>query len=80
MPRYIREAEPPCNECKAFTAAGKRGMQQFVDGKSYFVTGECVNPDSKLNKRSLAGAYTASVNAMHHKVAVVDRLNCFQRA
>ncbi len=79
MTRSNHEAEPPCNECKAFAAAGKRGMQQFADGKSYFVTGACKNAESPLYGRDLAGAHTASTNAVHHRVAnMTARLTCFQ--
>jgi hypothetical protein len=78
MSRYVREAEPLCKDCKAFVAAEKREMRQFPDGKFYLVTGRCGSNESQLKDKDVAGAFTASTNAVHHRVATLAaRLTCF---
>lgn len=80
MRGQIKEDEPLCKDCKAFVAAGKRGMLQFPDGRFYLVTGRCGSEQSQLNGKDLAGAFTASTNAVHHKlVNITTRITCFVR-
>lgn len=79
--RYMRsqrqEAERPCEQCRFYQRSGKRELTLFNDGKNYMTTGSCTNPDSPLNTRKLTGSFTASVNAMHHRLTNFLRMVCF---
>jgi len=72
-----QEAERPCEQCRFYQRSGKRELTLFNDGKNYMTTGNCTNPDSPLNTRKLTGSFTASVNAMHHRLVNYIRMTCF---
>lgn len=74
-----RETDYPCNECRFFVAAAKRGLEGFEDGNTYMVTGTCDNPQSPLYKHKLTGSFTATVNAMHSKLDRAMRVVCFSQ-
>lgn len=72
-----KEADHPCNECRFFVAAARRGLEEFDDGKTYMVTGSCDNPQSPLYKRKLTGSFMATVNAVHSRLERAMTIVCF---